>query len=318
MPKTLLAVDDSATMRKVLEITFGGEDFRVVTADGTAGALAQPERGAAAVVIDTSLGGDDGYALAKEVRSRDGAGRHRPAREPLHAVRREPRQGRRGRRLHRQAVRHAGAHRQGEEGHRRARGRQGRGRRRARPRHRRLRSRPSCRRLPRLRRRRMSSRPSARRRDPRSSHRPPRARRSRRSARTRSPSRARPARRLLSRRSPRLRRSRSPRSRAPRRPASPRARRPRRAPRAPPHDRVPRARASRPSRRAPTRAPTPRRSRRPSMASSPASSATSGCLLAGRGRAGLSREVVERVVWEVVPQLAETIIKEELARLTKE
>jgi hypothetical protein len=32
----------------------------------------------------------------------------------------------------------------------------------------------------------------------------------------------------------------------------------------------------------------------------------------------LSREVVEQVVWEVVPQLAETMIKEEIARLTKE
>ena len=32
----------------------------------------------------------------------------------------------------------------------------------------------------------------------------------------------------------------------------------------------------------------------------------------------LSREVVERVVWEVVPQLAETLIKEEIARLTRE
>ena len=31
-----------------------------------------------------------------------------------------------------------------------------------------------------------------------------------------------------------------------------------------------------------------------------------------------SREVVERVVWEVVPHLAETMIKEEIARLTKE
>jgi hypothetical protein len=31
----------------------------------------------------------------------------------------------------------------------------------------------------------------------------------------------------------------------------------------------------------------------------------------------LSREVVERVVWEVVPVLAETIIKEEITRLTK-
>lgn len=32
----------------------------------------------------------------------------------------------------------------------------------------------------------------------------------------------------------------------------------------------------------------------------------------------LSREVVERVVWEVVPQLAEAIIKEEILRLTRE
>jgi len=32
----------------------------------------------------------------------------------------------------------------------------------------------------------------------------------------------------------------------------------------------------------------------------------------------LSREVVEKVVWEVVPILAETLIKEEIARLTKE
>jgi hypothetical protein len=32
----------------------------------------------------------------------------------------------------------------------------------------------------------------------------------------------------------------------------------------------------------------------------------------------LSRELVERVVWEVVPQMAETLIKEEITRLTKE
>jgi hypothetical protein len=31
----------------------------------------------------------------------------------------------------------------------------------------------------------------------------------------------------------------------------------------------------------------------------------------------LSREVIERVVWEVVPVIAETLIKEEIARLTK-
>ena len=71
MPKTLLAVDDSATMRKVLEITFGGEDFRVVTADGASSALARLSEEPVAAVIDTSLGSDDGYALAKEMRSRE-------------------------------------------------------------------------------------------------------------------------------------------------------------------------------------------------------------------------------------------------------
>lgn len=70
MPKTLLAVDDSATMRKVLEITFGGEDFRVVTADGASAALSRLGEEPVAAVIDTSLGGDDGYLLAKEMRAR--------------------------------------------------------------------------------------------------------------------------------------------------------------------------------------------------------------------------------------------------------
>ena len=36
------------------------------------------------------------------------------------------------------------------------------------------------------------------------------------------------------------------------------------------------------------------------------------------GVLALSREVVERVVWEVVPTLAETMIREEIQRLTKE
>jgi hypothetical protein len=34
------------------------------------------------------------------------------------------------------------------------------------------------------------------------------------------------------------------------------------------------------------------------------------------GVLGLSREIIERVVWEVVPDLAETIIREEIKRLT--
>jgi CheY-like chemotaxis protein len=71
VPKTLLAVDDSATMRKVLEITFAGEDFRVVAADGSASALARMSEDPAVVVIDTSLANEDGYALAKDVRHRN-------------------------------------------------------------------------------------------------------------------------------------------------------------------------------------------------------------------------------------------------------
>jgi CheY-like chemotaxis protein len=71
VPKTLLAVDDSATMRKALEITFGSDDFRVVTADNSANALALLREEPAAVVIDTALGSEDGYALARAMKARD-------------------------------------------------------------------------------------------------------------------------------------------------------------------------------------------------------------------------------------------------------
>ncbi|WP_394837360.1 response regulator [Pendulispora rubella] len=70
MPKTLLAVDDSVTMRKVLEITFSGEDYRVITADGRNGAFAALNEEPQVVVIDTVLSNEDGYALAKDVRAR--------------------------------------------------------------------------------------------------------------------------------------------------------------------------------------------------------------------------------------------------------
>jgi DNA-binding response OmpR family regulator len=69
--KTLLAVDDSATMRKVLEITFSGEDFHVIAVESSQAALGKLGEKPVAVLIDTSLGGDDGYALAKEVRQKD-------------------------------------------------------------------------------------------------------------------------------------------------------------------------------------------------------------------------------------------------------
>ncbi len=72
MPKTLLAVDDSATMRKVLEITFASDDFRVLAVEGASSALGRMSEDPAVAVVDTALGGDDGYALAKEMRSRNG------------------------------------------------------------------------------------------------------------------------------------------------------------------------------------------------------------------------------------------------------
>ncbi len=70
MSRTLLAVDDSVTMRKVLEITFSGEDFRVLTAENGQSALARLGENPAVCVVDTMLGGEDGYALAKEIRRR--------------------------------------------------------------------------------------------------------------------------------------------------------------------------------------------------------------------------------------------------------
>lgn len=82
---------------------------------------------------------------------------------------------------------------------------------------------------------------------------------------------------------------------------------------------------------APGAAPAPAPVAAPPPAATAAAVATSGNgefaeRLAGLGLSkdqvdgvlALSREVVEQVVWEVVPQLAETLIKEEIRRLTAE
>src|SRR5690349_16843871 len=58
-------------MRKVLEITFSGEDFRVVTADGSQSAMGKLSENPQVFVVDTVLGGEDGYALAKQIRQRN-------------------------------------------------------------------------------------------------------------------------------------------------------------------------------------------------------------------------------------------------------
>ncbi len=69
MTTTLLAVDDSKTMRKVMEITFAGEGFKtVVAADaGDAVAKAQAERPQVAL-IDAGLEGTSGYDLCKQIK----------------------------------------------------------------------------------------------------------------------------------------------------------------------------------------------------------------------------------------------------------
>jgi DNA-binding response OmpR family regulator len=66
---TLLAVDDSVTMRKVLEITFASPDFRVVTANSADAALQKFRTDKPDMVIsDITLDPKSGYELCKAVK----------------------------------------------------------------------------------------------------------------------------------------------------------------------------------------------------------------------------------------------------------
>jgi CheY-like chemotaxis protein len=66
---TLLAVDDSVTMRKVLEITFASPDFRVVTANSPDAALQKLKADKPDLVIaDGTLEPKNGYDLCKEIK----------------------------------------------------------------------------------------------------------------------------------------------------------------------------------------------------------------------------------------------------------
>ena len=69
MTTTLLAVDDSKTMRKVLEITFAGEDYRTLLAANSADALAQlREHHPAVALVDATLGSESGYDLCQQIK----------------------------------------------------------------------------------------------------------------------------------------------------------------------------------------------------------------------------------------------------------
>jgi CheY-like chemotaxis protein len=69
VPTKILVADDSATMRRVLEMTFAGEDAQVHTVDGAEAALAKAaELSPDVLFADASLPGVDGYELAKRIK----------------------------------------------------------------------------------------------------------------------------------------------------------------------------------------------------------------------------------------------------------
>ena len=70
MTTTLLGVDDSKTMRKVIEITFAGEDFRTVLAENADDAMSKLHADRPSVVlVDAGLEGNTGYDLCQRLKS---------------------------------------------------------------------------------------------------------------------------------------------------------------------------------------------------------------------------------------------------------
>lgn len=66
---TILAVDDSVTMRRCLEIAFDGTEFNLVTAESSVQALEKVrELGPALVIADGSLSPSDGYELCRTIK----------------------------------------------------------------------------------------------------------------------------------------------------------------------------------------------------------------------------------------------------------
>lgn len=68
MATQILAVDDSATMRKILEITFAGTEFNVVTVDSAGAALQQLRGGGFGLVISDITLDPSGYELCKQLK----------------------------------------------------------------------------------------------------------------------------------------------------------------------------------------------------------------------------------------------------------
>ena len=69
MTTTLLAVDDSKTMRKVLEITFAGEDFRTVLCESADEALGKLGENPQVALVDAGLDNAGGYELCQKIKA---------------------------------------------------------------------------------------------------------------------------------------------------------------------------------------------------------------------------------------------------------
>ena len=69
MTTTLLAVDDSKTMRKVLEITFAGEDFRTVLCESADEALGKLGENPQIALVDAGLENSAGYELCQKIKA---------------------------------------------------------------------------------------------------------------------------------------------------------------------------------------------------------------------------------------------------------
>ena len=69
MTTTLLAVDDSKTMRKVLEITFAGEDFRTVLCESADEALRKLGENPQVALVDAGLENAAGYELCQKIKA---------------------------------------------------------------------------------------------------------------------------------------------------------------------------------------------------------------------------------------------------------
>jgi CheY-like chemotaxis protein len=66
---TLLAVDDSKTMRRVLEITFAGEDFRTVLCESADEALGKLGENPQVALVDAGLDNSAGYELCQKIKA---------------------------------------------------------------------------------------------------------------------------------------------------------------------------------------------------------------------------------------------------------